>query len=81
MQTVPCNRRWQAAMQHVIQEAGTDKYEQELVQGLCALLLADRTKVPDVKEALSPRKLHPVFDLKGGICVQKKRRQFLRVST
>ena len=23
---------------------------------------------------LSPRKLHPVFHLKGGICVQKKRR-------
>ena len=52
MQTVPCNRRWQAAMQDVIQKAGTDKYAQELVRGLCALLLADRTKVPDVKEVV-----------------------------
>ena len=30
---------------------------------------------------LSPRKLHPVFHLKGGICVQKKYEQFPRVST
>ena len=30
---------------------------------------------------LSPRKLHPVFHLKGGICVQKKYAQFPRVST
>ena len=30
---------------------------------------------------LGPRKLHPVFDLKGGICVQKKDAQFPRVST
>ena len=30
---------------------------------------------------LSPRKLHPVFHLKGGICVQKKDAQFPRVST
>ena len=29
---------------------------------------------------LSPRKLHPVFHLKGGICVQKKDAQFPRVS-
>ena len=30
---------------------------------------------------LSPRKLHPVFHLKGGICVKKKDAQFPRVST
>ena len=30
---------------------------------------------------LSPRKLHPVFHLKADICVQKKDRQFPRVST
>ena len=28
------------------------------------------------KTSLSPRKLHPVFHLKGGICVQKKTRSF-----
>ena len=32
-------------------------------------------------EELSPRKLHPVFHLKGGICVQKIDAQFPRVST
>ena len=32
-------------------------------------------------QKLSPRKLHPVFHLKGGICVQKKDAQFPRVST
>ena len=37
---------------------------------------------PLVQElVLSPRKLHPVFHLKGGICVQKKDAQFPRVST
>ena len=30
---------------------------------------------------LSPRKLHPVFHLKGDICVQKEVAQFPRVST
>ena len=30
--------------------------------------------------SLSPRKLHPVFHLKGGICVQKKDAQFPHVS-
>ena len=30
---------------------------------------------------LRPRKLHPGFHLKGGICVQKKDAQFPRVST
>ena len=34
-------------------------------------LVADRPSFQ-----LSPRKLHPVFHLKGGICVQKKTRSF-----
>ena len=33
------------------------------------------------RDELSPRKLHPVFHLKGGICVQKGDTQFSRVST
>ena len=30
---------------------------------------------------LSPRKLHPILHIKGGICVQKNDTQFPRVST
>ena len=43
--------------------------------------MASWRPLPGVVRSLSPRRLHPVFHLKGGICVQKNNAQFPRVST
>ena len=50
-------------------------------QRRCPALRQAKECFSEGKILLSPRKLHPVFHLKGGICVQKKDAQFPRVST
>ena len=42
----------------------------------CCGLCVDTSGRYCARHLLSPRKLHPVFHLKGGICVQKKTRSF-----